>query len=115
MARDPKHYPDPDSFKPEHFFSADGGPNEEVLHLRDYAFGFGRRCVHELARGRPLRSCADVPPHRTCPGIHFGEATLFITFATILHVLIVELQPDEKGLSKVPASEDVRMKENFLT
>ncbi|TFK89339.1 cytochrome P450 [Polyporus arcularius HHB13444] len=94
MARDPKHYPDPDSFKPERFLTADGRPKEEVLHPRDYAFGFGRRI---------------------CPGNHFGEATLFITFATILHALIVELQPDEKGLSKAPASEDVRMKENFLT
>lgn len=62
-----------------------------------------------------LTSCADVAAPRKCPGIHFGEATLFITVATILHALEIEAPVDEKGRPKVIRSEDVQMKESFLT
>ncbi|KAI0718536.1 CyP450 monooxygenase [Cerioporus squamosus] len=94
MSRHPKHYPDPDVFKPERFLTAEGGPNEAILHPREYAFGFGRRI---------------------CPGNHFAEATLFITCATILHALIIEPGLDNKGQPEMPASEDVRMKEHYVT
>ena len=53
--------------------------------------------------------------HRICPGSHFGEATLFITIATVLHALIIEPPVDEEGRPMVLASEDVQMKEAFLT
>ena len=49
MARDPKHYPDPDTFMPERFLTADGRPNEDILHPREYVFGFGRRYVTQLS------------------------------------------------------------------
>ncbi|RPD52913.1 CyP450 monooxygenase [Lentinus tigrinus ALCF2SS1-6] len=94
MARDPKHYPDPDTFIPERFLTVDGRANPDVLHPREYVFGFGRRI---------------------CPGSHFGEATLFITFATILHALFIEPPVDERGHPVLLASEDVQMKESFLT
>lgn len=62
-----------------------------------------------------LTLLSDGPLRRICPGYHFGEAMLFITIATVLHALVIELPKDEEGQSMHLASEDVPMREAFLT
>ncbi|KAI0699866.1 CyP450 monooxygenase [Cerioporus squamosus] len=93
IGRSKEHYVDPDEFMPERFLK-DGQPNRDILSPQAYAFGFGRRI---------------------CPGMHFGEASLFITVASVLHALTIKPGLDERGRPNLPSSEEVRMKEGFLT
>ncbi|KAI0753249.1 CyP450 monooxygenase [Daedaleopsis nitida] len=93
FSRDPKYYTEPDKFMPERFLH-NGRVNTDILNPREYVFGFGRRI---------------------CPGLHFAEATLFITFASILHTLNIKGKVDKHGRSTLPTSENVKMKEAFLT
>jgi len=59
MARDKGTYgSDADEFRPERFLEAD------LLHPKQFAFGFGRRI---------------------CPGRHMAENSVFIAVASILH------------------------------
>lgn len=60
---------DADKFRPERFLQTD---REVSVPSNDYAFGYGRR---------------------VCPGRHFAESTLFLLFASVLHVY--NIFPDE--------------------
>ncbi len=93
IGRSKEHYVDPDEFRPERFLK-DGQLNRDILSPRAYAFGFGRRI---------------------CPGMHFGEASLFITVASVLHALTIKPGLDAHGGPNLPSSEDVPMKDGFLT
>ena len=43
-SRDPRHYTDPEVFKPERFLK-DGQLDRSVLDPSMFAFGYGRRCI----------------------------------------------------------------------
>ncbi|KAI0774796.1 cytochrome P450 [Trametes elegans] len=75
MSQDESAYPDPDRFLPERFLR-EGRIDPNVRDPTTFAFGFGRRI---------------------CPGLHFADAQLFITFASILHVFRIGPPKDEHG------------------
>ena len=72
---------------------------------------------------RPLLRCEAsvliMRPHlyyRICPGMQYSEATLFITFARILHALVIErANCDSVPDRAIPSSDDVKMKEGFIS
>ncbi|KAG9090639.1 hypothetical protein FRC06_000946 [Ceratobasidium sp. 370] len=73
ICNDPNVYPEPEKFKPERFL--------DPLVPNAPGFGFGRR---------------------SCPGIHFAEATLFITMCTLLMVFDIRPKRDEHGNEMLP-------------
>ncbi|CAA7263086.1 unnamed protein product [Cyclocybe aegerita] len=73
MMRDEKKYPDPEDFKPERFFDANGELNGDDKVL---AYGFGRRIW---------------------VGKHIANATLWITFASIITCFDIRKAKDEHG------------------
>ncbi|KAI0816985.1 cytochrome P450 [Trametes gibbosa] len=75
MARDESEYPEPDEFRPGRFLR-DGKIDPNVRDPASFAFGFGRRI---------------------CPGLHFVDIALYITFASILHVFRIGPPVDEDG------------------
>ncbi|KAI0631915.1 cytochrome P450 [Trametes polyzona] len=68
-------YPDPHQFYPDRFIK-DGQLDPDVLDPASLVFGWGRRI---------------------CPGRHFGDAGLFITIATALHVFAIGPPLDADG------------------
>ncbi|KAG1808629.1 cytochrome P450 [Suillus subaureus] len=60
MSQDEVKYPNPDEFKPERFFQADGQLNDDTV---DFIFGFGRR---------------------VCVGRYFATASLWISMVSLL-------------------------------
>ncbi|RPD54777.1 CyP450 monooxygenase [Lentinus tigrinus ALCF2SS1-6] len=94
IARSKEHYVQPDRFMPERFLTKDGQLSKDILSPRSYVFGFGRR---------------------VCPGMYFGDASLFITIASLLHALTIKPALDEFGRPRIPSVENVKMKEGFLT
>ncbi|KAF8333963.1 cytochrome P450 [Cantharellus anzutake] len=58
MSRDEHHYPEPEQFRPERFLG-----DNPALDPKEFILGFGRR---------------------KCVGLHFADAVIFITFASIL-------------------------------
>ncbi|CEL56329.1 O-methylsterigmatocystin oxidoreductase OS=Aspergillus flavus GN=ordA PE=3 SV=2 [Rhizoctonia solani AG-1 IB] len=77
MSRDESVYPDPESFDPDRFLD----PNVPPLP----AFGWGRRA---------------------CPGVHFGEASLFIGVASLLATFTFSKKKDSSGNYIDPVIED---------
>ena len=47
--------------------------------------------------------------------MHFGESSLFITMASVLHAFFIEPPRDEVGRPSIPPIEEVEMKEGFIT
>ncbi|KAI0644245.1 cytochrome P450 [Trametes meyenii] len=75
MSRDESEYPEPDRFSPERFLK-DGKLDPNVRDPAAFLFGFGRRI---------------------CPGLHFVDTSLFITFASLLHVFRILPPLDDSG------------------
>ncbi|KAF8628644.1 hypothetical protein AX15_003776 [Amanita polypyramis BW_CC] len=73
ITRDESVYPDPESFKPERFFSSDGTLNDDTV---EYAFGFGRRI---------------------CPGRSVADTLLWLVAATVLSTFNISKAKDENG------------------
>ncbi|RPD54263.1 CyP450 monooxygenase [Lentinus tigrinus ALCF2SS1-6] len=90
FSRDPRYYPQPERFMPERFLK-DGKLDPDVRDPRVFAFGYGRRI---------------------CPGRHFGEASVFINIASVLHSFTIEPPLDKAGKPFVP---DVKMTTGFLS
>ncbi|KAB5591581.1 Cytochrome P450 family protein [Ceratobasidium theobromae] len=78
MSRDEQVYNDPNSFDPSRFLD----PNVPQIP----AFGFGRRL---------------------CPGIHFAEASIFITVASLLAAFRMTKEKDENGQDITPSTEGI--------
>ncbi|KAI0800119.1 cytochrome P450 [Fomes fomentarius] len=91
LSRDQSHYADPERFAPERFLNEEGQLNPDVLDPRTFAFGYGRR---------------------VCPGRHLGEASVFVTIASILHTFSIQPPVNEKGVA-LPL--DVKCVEGFLS
>ncbi|CAE7098251.1 unnamed protein product [Rhizoctonia solani] len=83
MSRDERYYQDPESFNPDRFLD----PKVPPLS----AFGWGRRRTHN---------------NRICPGIHFGEASLFITIASMLATFTFTKKRTPDGNYIEPVIED---------
>ncbi|KAG2368438.1 cytochrome P450 [Suillus spraguei] len=79
MSQDKAMYPDPLEFRPERFL----GPSPQ-LDPRRFAFGFGRR---------------------TCPGLHFAQASLYLNICCILAVFTIAKPLDESGKEITPPLE----------
>jgi cytochrome P450 len=83
MLHDPRHFPDPDAFRPERYLDGAGRarvlkPAEDPVRL---AFGFGRR---------------------VCPGLALADGALFLAIAGILATLQVRKARDEHGAEVEP-------------
>ncbi|KAH9894789.1 CyP450 monooxygenase [Cubamyces lactineus] len=89
-SRDPRHYPDPEVFRPERFLK-DGVLDPDVLDPSAFVFGYGRR---------------------KCPGRHLAEAALFISVATALHTLSVTAP---NGADGKPVRLEGKMTSGFIT
>ncbi|KAG1902565.1 cytochrome P450 [Suillus fuscotomentosus] len=79
MSRDKGMYPDPLEFRPERFL----GPSPQ-LDPRKFIFGFGRR---------------------RCPGLHFGEASLYLSISCILTAFTISKALDARGEEITPPAE----------
>jgi cytochrome P450 len=74
-------YPEPDTFKPERYLTADGKIDPTVRDPRTACFGFGRRI---------------------CPGRHIADASLFAMLSTILATIDVVRAKDAQGHDIIP-------------
>ncbi|THH08950.1 hypothetical protein EW145_g2357 [Phellinidium pouzarii] len=84
ILHDPAVYPDPMTFKPERFLTAEGEIDDTLTDPVKYTFGYGRRI---------------------CAGLNFAENTLWITMAFILSTLDITLAKDAAG-NPIPAALD---------
>ncbi|KAF8596887.1 cytochrome P450 [Ceratobasidium sp. AG-I] len=75
MTRDPNVYKNPETFNPDRFLDPSVPPSP--------VFGWGRR---------------------RCPGVHFAEASLFITIASFLATFDIDMAKDKHGKEIVPST-----------
>ncbi|KAF8593409.1 cytochrome P450 [Ceratobasidium sp. AG-I] len=75
MTRDTAVYSNPEDFNPDRFLDPSVPPSP--------LFGWGRR---------------------RCPGVHFGQASLFITIATFLATFDIIMAKDEDGRDIIPST-----------
>ncbi|KAI0031585.1 cytochrome P450 [Vararia minispora EC-137] len=78
ILHDENIFPDPFSFSPERYISADG-KLKQIDRMEDpslIAFGFGRRI---------------------CPGLHLADGSLFLYIASLLQFFVVKKALDEAG------------------
>ncbi|KAH9855276.1 CyP450 monooxygenase [Lenzites betulinus] len=76
FSRDPRYYPDPETFDPERFFK-DGKCYPGARDPSSYIFGLGRS--------------------RICPGRHLAETSLFLACASTLHAFKISPPLDANG------------------
>ncbi|KAM5539713.1 hypothetical protein V8D89_006526 [Ganoderma adspersum] len=76
FAHDPRNYADPEKFMPGRYLTREGKLNPEVRDPRTFTFGYGRRI---------------------CPGRHFGDASVWIAVASVLHTFNISPPLDDKG------------------
>ncbi|CAE6445957.1 unnamed protein product [Rhizoctonia solani] len=77
MSRDPSVYPNPDEFNPDRFLDPNVPPSP--------GFGWGRR---------------------KCPGLHYGESSIFIVLASILSMYRISKRKDSNGGEIQPEIKD---------
>ncbi|CAE6537901.1 unnamed protein product, partial [Rhizoctonia solani] len=77
MSRDESIYPNPEEFNPDRFLDPSVPPVP--------VFGWGRR---------------------KCPGLHFGEASVFIVLASILSMYNISKREDSSGAEIYPEIKD---------
>ncbi|CAE6528036.1 unnamed protein product [Rhizoctonia solani] len=77
MSRDPSVYPNPEEFNPDRFLDPD------VPHAP--GFGWGRR---------------------KCPGLHYGESSIFIVLSSILAMYNISKRKDSDGAEIQPTIKD---------
>ncbi|KAF5372573.1 hypothetical protein D9758_005191 [Tetrapyrgos nigripes] len=82
MAHDPSIYKDPYVFNPDRYDPEFGDQAEE--DMSEFVFGFGRR---------------------SCPGIHFAKASLFIVISHLLSVFDILPTLDGKGKPVLPEND----------
>ncbi|KAI0640913.1 cytochrome P450 [Trametes meyenii] len=80
MTRDPRHYSDPEEFRPERFLGLDF-ENDKVPLPSSFVFGFGRR---------------------VCPGQALADPSLWLIIASILSVFNIEKPRDRTGKEIAP-------------
>ncbi|KAM5539726.1 hypothetical protein V8D89_006539, partial [Ganoderma adspersum] len=80
FAHDPRNYTDPEKFMPGRYLTREGKLNPEVRDPRTFTFGYGRRI---------------------CPGRHFGDASVWIAVASVLHTFNISPPLDDKGETSV--------------
>ncbi|KAI0056528.1 cytochrome P450 [Artomyces pyxidatus] len=88
ILHNPDDYPDPESFKPERFLTAEGNINEDEVQV---AFGLGRR---------------------NCVGMHMANATLWIMMASLLAIFDISKAKDEGG-NEIPV--DIAYTDNLVS
>ncbi|PIL29261.1 cytochrome P450 [Ganoderma sinense ZZ0214-1] len=76
FAHDPRNYPDPEKFMPERYLTKEGKLNPDIRDPRTFTFGYRRRA---------------------CPGRHFGDASVWLAVASILHVFDIRPPLDDNG------------------
>ncbi|RDX49713.1 cytochrome P450 [Lentinus brumalis] len=81
MLREEKHYPDPDTFKPERWLGCD---RRQKSHPYNVAFGFGRRA---------------------CPGQYLAEELVFTSIAQILARFVISPAQDDNGDPVIPSDD----------
>ncbi|KAI0669080.1 cytochrome P450 [Trametes maxima] len=75
MTRDPRHYPNPEEFRPERFLGP-GFEKNKIPLPSSFVFGFGRR---------------------VCPGQALADPSLWLIMASILSVFNIEKTRDKAG------------------
>ncbi|TBU30647.1 cytochrome P450 [Dichomitus squalens] len=78
---DEKLYPDPEKFFPERFELEKDPERLRLMDTDNYAFGFGRR---------------------RCPGMHFADQSLFLTFSSIMACFDIAPITDSSGEPILP-------------
>lgn len=99
MSRDKGMYPDPLEFRPERFL----GPSPQ-LDPRKFIFGFGRR---RCPGARPLHDTIQAATERwyLIPGLHFAEASLYLSISCILAAFTIGKALDARGEEITPPAE----------
>ena len=83
MLHDERRYPEPDTFNPSRFLTADGKLDPSVPDPVE-AFGHGRRI---------------------CPGRHFAADNVWLLYANVLAAFIIEKPVDGSGNTVEPTGE----------
>ncbi len=100
MLREEKHYPDPNTFKPERWLGCD---RRQKAHPYNVAFGFGRRYAL-------YRHCTDTCLRRAyhdraCPGQYLAEELVFTSIAQILARFVISPAQNDNGDPVIPSDD----------
>jgi hypothetical protein len=92
-------YPNAGGFGPTRFPKKDKN-GAAPMDPASYVFGFRRRLAHSLCCFKSifLKACSD----GICPGLHFADASMFVTVACVLATFNIEKALDENGREIVP-------------
>lgn len=84
VLHDEARYPNPESFEPARFLTANGDLDKDAPDSLEAGFGFGRR---------------------VCAGMHFAQDSMWINMAYMLATLDIEKPMDEAGNVIEPSGE----------